>query len=401
LRVALLSHGEGAFASICSGLAHCFSKKGIETTIVYTTRSKPKVEKISDTIEIIYLPLINYLPRSLWFNLSNLSKLLKLFKSHTLIHSISPEMAIVYAFLGNSARRPLVTTMHMSHIAALKAFLASPSKEWKLGDFGYHVLELPLHEMIDRICLAESNRVVVCSCKTLTELEKYERIDLSKASVIYNGINLAEIDEVQVEERDVEAETGHELSMLYAGRLYYLKGITFALRAFVNLRKHYKSLQLKIFGKGPLESDIKRFIARNNLKKDVFFGGFLPHKELIKEFKKSDVVVLPSLYESQPIVALEAMACKKPFVAFNYPYAREIITDGYNGLLAKAYDVEDLSDKIGLALQDRKLRLKLGKNAYEYIRKNHDWDTQAMKYLKVYGDVIEETQTMRARKSKE
>jgi len=401
LKVALLTHGTGSFASICTGLADSLLKSGIEITIVYSTPSKYKVDKINDSLKVINFPLFDYPPRSLWFNLRNFNNLLKLFKKHTLIHCISPEMAIALTYLNERNRKPLVTNLHMSQIAALNAFLTSPLKEWNLGDFSYHVLELPLHVAIDRRCLTKSSRVVVCSYKTLAELEKYERIGRSKVSVIYNGIDLGEINDVRVEDRDDEANTRHELTMLYAGRLYHMKGINFALRAYISLKKYFKRLQFRIFGEGPLESEIQRFIVREKLNNYVHFGGFLPHKELIKEIKKSDVVVLPSLYESQPLVALEAMACKKPFVAFNFPYAREIITDGYNGLLAKAYDVKDLSDKIGLALQDRKLRLKLGKNAYECIRRNHDWDTQAKKYLKVYREVIEETQTMRALKSKE
>ena len=111
-------------------------------------------------------------------------------------------------------------------------------------------------------------------------------------------------------------------------------------------------------------------------------------KELMKEVKKADLVVFPSLYESQPMFALEAMACQKPVVAFDLPYAREIIVNGKNGLLAKAYDLEDLCNKTATALCDKNLRMSLGQNGYDYVKRNHDWDAQAGKYLKVYEALI-------------
>jgi len=117
--------------------------------------------------------------------------------------------------------------------------------------------------------------------------------------------------------------------------------------------------------------------------------GRIPHKDLIAEIKRSALVVVPSLYEAQPMIALEAMACKKPLVAFSYPFAREIIKNGHNGLLAQARDVKNLSEKIRSLLLDKKLRWKLGRNAYDYVRREHNWDIQINKYLKVYRKVLE------------
>jgi len=146
----------------------------------------------------------------------------------------------------------------------------------------------------------------------------------------------------------------------------------------------FKNLRLKIFGTGPQEHRIRQFISDRGLKDIVLLKGHVPHKQLIAEMKRSDLLVLPSLYEAQPMVALEAMACKKPVVAFNAPFVHEIIKNGYNGILARAYDPKDLSDKILLLLSDKKLHRKLGGNAYDYVKREHNWDIQVNKYLDVY-----------------
>jgi glycosyltransferase involved in cell wall biosynthesis len=218
----------------------------------------------------------------------------------------------------------------------------------------------------------------------LKELRDFERIDISKTRVIYNGIDFNEIPSVDLPIASERDES--EYTLIYAGRLFWMKGVQFVLMAYKNLRKQFKNLRLRIFGQGPMRNEVERFITSKGLGKDVFFGGLLPHKMLLKEIAKSDIAVFPSLYESQPMFILEAMACKKALVAFDLPYSREMIRNGYNGLLARAYDVKDLSDKIALSLLDRTLRLELGRNAYNYARENHDWSKQAEKYLKIYSE---------------
>jgi 1,4-alpha-glucan branching enzyme len=102
------------------------------------------------------------------------------------------------------------------------------------------------------------------------------------------------------------------------------------------------------------------------------------------------VIALPSLYEGQPMAALEAMAYKKPVIMYDFPFAREYITDWHNGLLAKGGDVEDLAVRIRVALLDKKLRLNLGQNAYERVRKDHNWGTLVHKYINLYSSLVQQ-----------
>ena len=384
----MLANEGGGISSVSRGLAHALLKLEIETTIFITTaRPKTHVEKTGKYLKIVYLPMINLPPRSVWFLARYFHTISGLLKDYDLVHAVNPELAIGLTFFTSELRRPLVTTLHGSNRAYLKAFLELPARRWVQSDFAFHVLELPLHDMVTKRCIAKSNRTVVCSHTTLNELKTCEKSDVSKISVIYNGIDF---DEIQGE--DVTSHSGRgkgdELSMIYAGRLFWMKGITFVLEAYDSLRKQFGNLHLRIFGRGPMKGEIEKFIANRRLKNEVYFGGFLPHQELIKEVKEADLVVFPSLYESQPMFALEAMACQKPVVAFDLPYAREIIVNGKNGLLAKAYDLEDLCNKTSTALCDKNLRRSLGQNGYDYVKRNHDWDAQAGKYLKVYEALI-------------
>lgn len=387
MKIALLSHEGGGISSVCDGLAYSLSKEKIQATVFSAGNvKKPTTEEINDYLEVVRLPWTDWPPRSIWFHFLNSSRLLRLLENFNVVHGISPNMAFSYTWLREHRKKPLVTTLHGSYRAALKAFASSPLGNWTLSDLALHVLELPLQEMTVRRCFAKSRKIVACSFTTLNELATYEKADVSKASVIYNGVNLGKIPQGKPESRDESKDSEHEYTIMYAGRLFWMKGVTFALEAYENLKRQFKDLHLRIFGKGPLENYIRGYLASHNSNGGVYFGGFLPHQELIREIKKSDVIVFPSLYESQPMFVLETMACKKPLVAFDLPYSREIIINEHNGLLSRVGDVKDYSNKIALALQDKKLRHKLGENAYDYVEKNHNWDKQVTKYIKVYRE---------------
>ena len=388
MRVALISHPGGGISSVCNGLAYSLSKRGISATIFSGTSGKPRVEKLSECLNIIRLPHFDFPPRPVWFQLRNFRSLLKLLRDYTVIHGVSPEASTIFAFYKRKLGKPFVVSIHAAPLSTLRTFANAPVSCWTFGGFGSYFLEYPLHDFQIRTCLSKSDHVVACSFATLNEFKAtYKMLRMSKVSVIYNGINFEEIDNIKIDYENMNSQNDH--SIVFAGRLFWLKGITYLLKAFEILRRDFKDLSLKIFGEGPEEHRIRRLISDRALKDNVHLQGRIPHKNLIAEIKKSDVAVLPSLYEAQPMFALEVMACKKPLVAFDIRFAREILTNGHNGLLAKTCDVKDLSDKIRLILSDERLRFQLGQNAYKYVKREHNWDIQVKKYLDIYKNVLE------------
>ena len=386
MKIALISHEGGGISSVCYGLARSLAKKRVDTTIFTGTLTcAHQTEKLNDYLEITRLPILDFPPRSLWFQILNIRKLSKLLKDYTVIHGVSPDASFVFTFYKKKLKKPFVATVHGSPRAIQKVFVNSPVSCWTLGDFGYQIIEFPLHDFTISRILSDSDHVAACSFTVLEELKTYGSLDLNKVSVIYNGINFDEIENIRASSTVTDKK--NDLSIVYAGRLFWTKGAIFLLKAFQIIRHNFKNVHLNIYGKGPLEHRIREFIVDADLEDCVRFRGHVSHENLLAEVKMADVVVLPSLYEAQPMFALEAMACKKPLVVFDVPFTHELISDTNNGLLAEAGDIADLSNKIQMLLSDRKLRTKLGENAYNYVKQKHNWDIQVEKYLKVYEKV--------------
>jgi glycosyltransferase involved in cell wall biosynthesis len=231
--------------------------------------------------------------------------------------------------------------------------------------------------------LRNSDHIAFCSCSLLSQMSNYRKINYERVSVIENGVDFEEIEAVA---KDTKEEID-QISIVFAGRLIRTKGGLLLLKALSQLGKGSQNISLKIFGKGPLMNELERSIIKYRLERRVRYMGQVSHRKLIAEVKRSDFVVFPSLNEAQPMFILEAMACKKPVLAFNLPFAKELITHMKTGILSKPGDVAELAKGIQLLLSDKNLRSKLGQAAYNYVRANHNWDIQAEKYLRVYDKV--------------
>ena len=123
------------------------------------------------------------------------------------------------------------------------------------------------------------------------------------------------------------------------------------------------------------------------LSENVEFLGYLNHDNVIAEIIRSGIVALPSIYEAGSIAQLEAMACRKPLVAFDYPFAREYLKDSQTGMLAKPGNIDDLASKIRVLIEDKKLRDVLARNALELTYRRHNWETLADSYKQIYAEL--------------
>ena len=389
MRIALISNEGGGISSVTHGLAEALAKRKIHVTVFTGTPYANRNEKVNDYLNLTYLRFLDFPSRNLWFQLQNFHSLLTHLKDYDLIHGVSPEASAILSICKGKLEKPFVVTVHAVPRSAQRAFLHTPFRYWTLKDLGLHVIEHPWHEFAVRACLKFSDQVVACSFTTLNELKSYniKHLDTSKTSVIYNGIDFNELDYIKLNNRSSDQEQ-KGFTVVFAGRLFWTKGITYLLEAMKVVSLTRKDVYLKVFGKGPYEQRIKRLVTNLGLKHNVFFQGYVPHDRMLIEIMNCDLVAVPSIYEAQPMIALEAMASKKPVLSFDLPFGREIIRNSYNGFLVKAFNIKQLAYRIEELSTDRQLCLKLGLNAYDYAKKEHDWDIQIDKYLSVYNKAL-------------
>ncbi len=382
MKVALATIEGGGTASVCYGLANSLSKNKVRTTVFTDTRKKHEIDRISDFLTIDRLRRFELPPRFFWFQVQNLRYLLDKYSTFDLIHGVFADSSTMVSFYKKKLKKPYIVSFHAEPIANAKDFLKSPIRTWTPQDFTHQILELPLLTNNIKRCSQQADYIVLCSNSAFEEYKAaYNNLDFDKISVIQNAVNLHDIDRVEI----TKSKSDDEIRLIFAGRLVWVKGLMCLLQALILRKKDFNKVRLDIYGKGPEESRLKKFVSSKNLEDMVYFRGNIPHEKLIAELKKADIVVFPSFHEAQSMFVLESMACKKTIVAFNIPSMREIIIDGKTGLLAKAFEPSALAEKIQIAIEDTKLRRQIGENAYVHIKEKHDWSEQVKKYINVYN----------------
>ena len=388
MKIALLSHEfppyiSGGIGLNCYDLAHSLSKKGVDVTVFCGISKTPRLEKVNSLLKVYRLPLFDFSPRFLWFQIRNLKFLANRLDEFDVIHGVSPTSSAFMTCLKEKLGKPFVTTLHEVLLSDTKVFLNSSFSEWTLRDFGLHVLEFPLFNFLINQSLSCADHVIVCGRSAYDDLKLFcPKLNFAKISVIHNGIDLERIPE------DLKNRNETDCSVIHFGRLVWTKGSSYLLKAVKILKKDYPEIKVEICGDGPFKPKIESLIRSLNLQDTVSLKGFVPNPLLIRQILSSQVAVFPTLYEVGPfIAALEAMACEKPIVAFDMPFSREFIKDNYNGLLSDP-SVEGLAERIRFLLSNKEIAGKIGQNARADIEEHYNWNTLVSSYIEVYENLL-------------
>jgi glycosyltransferase involved in cell wall biosynthesis len=187
---------------------------------------------------------------------------------------------------------------------------------------------------------------------------------------------------------DVKIKYNLKDYVLYLGRIHVQKGILELLNAFYLVLQKFNSVDLVLVGpdNGYLK-EVKNFAKSFKLEQRIKWIPTLLGKEKYKIINGSKYLILPSKYELQGIVLVEAMAQGKPVIATNVGGIPDFVKDGVNGFLVNYGDVETLANRMLILLTDDNLREKMGENA-RITAEEYQWDKIIDKYEKVYKEVL-------------
>tara|TARA_B100000900_G_scaffold414846_1_gene442711 strand:+ start:114 stop:1319 length:1206 start_codon:yes stop_codon:yes gene_type:complete len=145
--------------------------------------------------------------------------------------------------------------------------------------------------------------------------------------------------------------------LFYPAQLWKHKNHILLLKAFKEVSKKNKELMLILCGsKKNNYTEVMEFIKKNNLIQKVKYLGNISQANLLYCYKKSLLVILPSLYESSSLVALESIKMKKPIICSNIGPMTELKNE-FKFIYFNAHSYTSLIHSIKFALKNKnKLR---------------------------------------------
>jgi glycogen(starch) synthase len=198
-----------------------------------------------------------------------------------------------------------------------------------------------------------------------------KKFGLRRAAVIPNGI-----DEALLETKPSDGDY-----IAYLGRLnIHNKGLDTLAEAMASV-----GARLCIAGRGRDEQRLKGLVDALGIGDRVEFKGYMDEDRKRGFLSGSKFLVLPSRYEGQGIVVLEAAACGKPVLTSDIPELRFAVDAGF-GISFRTGDARDLADKMAFLADNELLRREMGQKARDYARE-HTWDRVAEVYERFILDV--------------
>ena len=156
------------------------------------------------------------------------------------------------------------------------------------------------------------------------------------------------------------------------GRLVEKKGF-FQL---INVIKSMSNIELHIAGDGPLLSKLKDHAKGH---RNIKFLGWIQYKESF--FKNIDIFCCPSKIEPFGLVILEAMSNSVPVISTKCKGPMDIIDNMKNGILVNIDNYEEMKNSIILLKNNKTLRKKISKNAFDTLRKKYSIEVYEKKFF--------------------
>ena len=189
-----------------------------------------------------------------------------------------------------------------------------------------------------------------------------EGISATPVVAIYNGVDIWKYDKSPSR----KYFSNGKVQVLFLGGLSKNKGVFDIIQAAGRINNN--NIYYVFVGAG----DIRKFeeYARNNgVDKQVRFTGKISDKEKDAILIRSDIFLLPSYAEGQPLSILEAMSAGLPIISSTVGSIPEVVIDGVNGFLLEPGDINKLAEKISILVEDPILRKKISEHNYSQARK--------------------------------
>jgi len=255
-----------------------------------------------------------------------------------------------------------------------KPLVARCGYMWSLNwerEFGYNSPQTKHARTVEENVFSAANRVVVTTEAMREDIVRRIPEAKDKINIIPNYV-----DTDLFKPSNAPKEKN---SLVFVGRIAPEKNLEALLEAVSTL-----SVSLTLIGEGRLRPELqKRF---SDLDGRVTWEGNVPNSLLPDFFNRSEIFILPSLYEGHPKTLIEAMACGVPSIGGDSPGIREIITHGENGYLCGT-DAESIRRAIKLMIEDPDLRYAMGKKARQQVLRDYSLDSILQLEKKVLSEV--------------
>lgn len=226
----------------------------------------------------------------------------------------------------------------------------------------------------ERRALEHVHALIAVSQETLHNIRALSVHSVHKTRIISNGVELP---------RQSFRPEGYYF--LFIGRLCRIKGIYPLVEAMKRLPEH---IRLVMIGDGPERAGLEQAIESAGLQARIQLTGALPQDAVFAYLKHAKALVLPSFFETQGIVLLEAAAFGKPVVATAVGGIPEVVDSLETGLLVPPDNPGALAAAISYLETQPEEAARMGENGRRRVQSHFTWEKIARQTEALYSEVL-------------
>jgi glycosyltransferase involved in cell wall biosynthesis len=261
---------------------------------------------------------------------------------------------VIAAAMSRLTQRPLITTLHGTDVRMARAVQSS--------------------RVVFRSVLRTSKAVTTVSSWLASEVR-----DLAP------GIEPVIAPMPAATERFAPGSSRESNRFLFAGRLNQQKGLAHLLRAFAVMKE---LAMLDVVGEGEDGANLKLLASQLGVSDRVVWHGQLSQDRLLHMYQKATAVVVPSVDEGLGLVAVEALLCESPVIAFKSGGLTDIIDHEKTGLLVPPGDTAALAGAMDRILLEHDLASLLASAGRQHALESFSPQSAAERYIAIYKEAI-------------
>jgi glycosyltransferase involved in cell wall biosynthesis len=172
---------------------------------------------------------------------------------------------------------------------------------------------------------------------------------------------------------------------VFVGRFWPEKGVATLLRAW---RQLPTPIPLRIFGDGPLRTELERMASDLNLS-NVTFAGHVSNEITQAAIKSARLLIFPSEnYENFPVTIVEALSCGTPVVCSRLGAMQEIVRDRVTGLHFTPGNSGELAQQVAWAWDHPSEVKEMGRAARLDYEQKYTAESNYATLMSIYRQAI-------------
>lgn len=227
-----------------------------------------------------------------------------------------------------------------------------------------------LYKWIEKISAHFCDKIVCISDAERESALREKICKPSKLQVIYNGIDLEEIEKTTPMSRAQLGILEDAFVVGMVGRLSKQKAPDTFVKAAKLIKEKIPDAFFLMVGDGELRDQVESLINQYDLGSSFLITGWVDNPTAY--MKIMDVGMLLSRWEGFGLVLPEYMACGVPIVATNVDAIPNIIMNGENGLLVMSEDYQGAASFVNKLYNKINLKNKLSSNARLCVKAKFD-----------------------------